>query len=129
MSLVSDRPHNKCGSAILSRDDLKVENVYEGIVELIKIVMFEVVVHNVYKPPNDQFAPPALGHRDLPHIVMGDFNIHSTSWAYDTTYNNGEAVEKWADSCDLTLIRDAKLPKSFKCQMEERLQPRSHLCT
>ena len=31
----------------------------------------------------------------------------------DTTYNNGEVVEQWADSCDLTLIHDAKLPKSF----------------
>ena len=32
---------------------------------------------------------------------------------YDTTDNNGEAIEQWADSCDLTLIHDAKLPKSF----------------
>ena len=32
---------------------------------------------------------------------------------YGTTYNNGEAVEQWEDSCDLTLIHDAKLPKSF----------------
>ena len=41
------------------------------------------------------------------------FPSHSTSWGYDTTDNNGEAVEQWADSCDLTLIHDAKLPKSF----------------
>ena len=34
-------------------------------------------------------------------------------WGFDTTDNNGEAVEQWADSCDLTLIHDAKLPKSF----------------
>ena len=70
-------------------------------------------MHSVYKPPNNQFALPALGHRDLPYIVIGDFNSHSTSWGYDTTDNNGEAVEQWADSCDLTLIHDAKLPKSF----------------
>ena len=62
--------------------------------ELITIVMSGVVVHSVYKPPNDQFALPALGHRDLPHIVIGDFNSHSTSWGYDTTDNNGEAVEQ-----------------------------------
>ena len=92
MSLVPERPHNKYGSAILIRDDLKVDNVYErvqGAVELITIVMSRVVVHYVYKPPNDQFAHPALGHRDLPHIVQ------------------------WADSCDLTLIQDTKRPKSF----------------
>ena len=37
-------------------------------------------MHSVYKPLNDHFALPALGHRDLPHIVIGDFNSHSTSW-------------------------------------------------
>ena len=70
-------------------------------------------MHYVYKPPNDQFALQELGHRDLPQIVIGDFNSHSTSWGYDTTDNNGEAVEQWADTCDLTLINGAKLPKSF----------------
>ena len=97
MSLVAERPHNKYGSAILIRDDVKVDNVYErvqGTVELVTIVMFGVVVHSVYKPPNDQFALPALGHRDLPHLVIGDFNSHSTSWGYDTTDNNGETVER-----------------------------------
>ena len=116
MPLVAIRPHNKYDSAILIRDDMKVENVYErvqGAVELITIVMSGVVVHSVYKPPNDQFALPALGHRDVPHIVIGDFNSHSTSWGYDTTDNNGEAVEQWAYSCDLTLIHDSKLPKFF----------------
>ena len=49
---------------------------FEIRVELITIVMSGVVVHSVYKPPNDQFALPALGHRDLPHIVIGDFNSH-----------------------------------------------------
>ena len=66
MSLVAERPHNKYGSAILIREDLKVENVYErvqGTVELITIVMSGVVVHSVYKPPSDQFALPALGHQ------------------------------------------------------------------
>ena len=29
MSLVAERPHNKYGSAILIRDDLKVDDVYE----------------------------------------------------------------------------------------------------
>ena len=79
----------------------------------ILLVMSRVVVQSVYKPPNDQFAVPTLGHRDLLHIVIGYFNSHSTSWGYNTADNNGEAVEQWADSCDLTLIHDAKLPKLF----------------
>ena len=70
-------------------------------------------MHSMYKSSNDQVAPTALGHRDLLHIVIGDFNSHITSWGYDTTDNHGESVVQWADSCDLTLIYDAKLPKSF----------------
>ena len=70
-------------------------------------------IRSVYKPTNDPFELPALGHRNLPHIVIGDFNSHSTTWDYARTDNEGEAVERWADSCDFTLIHDAKLPKSF----------------
>ena len=64
----------------------------------------------MFKPP---FELPALGHRNLPHIVIGDFNSHSTTWGYASTANEGETVQQWGDSCDLTLIHDAKLPKSF----------------
>ena len=60
----------------------------QGTVELITIVMSGVVVHSVYKPPNDQFVLPALGHRDLPHIVIGYFNSHSTSW--EKRLNSGQ---------------------------------------
>ena len=89
------------GSAILIRNDLKVKKICErvqGTVELITIVMPGVVVHSMYKPPNDPFELPALGHRNLPHIVIGDFNSHSTTWGYTNTDNEGEAVEQWAYS-------------------------------
>ena len=82
MSLVVERPHNKYGSAFLIRNDLKVEKIYErvqGTVEIITIVMHGVVVYSVYKPPNDPFELPALGHINLPHIVIRDFNSHSTT--------------------------------------------------
>ena len=76
MSLVVERPHSKYGSAILIRNGLKVKKIYErvqGTVELITIVMPGVVVYSVYKPPNDPFELPALGHRNLPHIVSRNF--------------------------------------------------------
>ena len=88
MSLVVEHPHNKYGNAILIRNDLKVNNIYErvqGTVELITIVMPGVVVHSVYKPPNDPFELPDLGHRKLPHIVIGDFDSHITTWGYTST--------------------------------------------
>ena len=97
MSLVVERPHNKYDNPILIRNGLKVNKIYErvkGTVEIITIVMSGVVVHSVYKPPNDSFELPALGHTNLPHIVIGDFNSHSTTWGYASTYNEGEVVEQ-----------------------------------
>ena len=73
MSLVAERPHNKYGSAILIRDDLKVDNVYkrvQGTVELITIVMSGVVVHSVYKPPNG-WAPSTWLQRLATHSNRG----------------------------------------------------------
>ena len=60
-----------------------------------------------------QTTKPPLGHGNLPYIVIGDFNSHSTTWGYTTKDHNGEAAEQWADSCDLTLTHNAKLSKSF----------------
>ena len=91
MSLVAERPDNKYDSAILIRDDLNIENIYErvqGTVEIIKIVMPGVVVHSVDKPSNNQFELLALGDRNVPHMLIEDFNSHSTSWGYDTTDDN-----------------------------------------
>ena len=75
--------------------------------------MPEGVVHSVYKPPNKKFVLPALEHGHLPHIVIGDFNSHNTTWGYTTTDDNGEAGEQWSDLCNLTLIQNEKLSKSF----------------
>ena len=85
----------------------------EENIELITVCMPGVVVHSMYKPPPDSFRLPALGQRNKPHIVIGDFNSHSTLWGYTTTNSDGESVEQWADSNSLSLIHNAKLRKSF----------------
>ena len=72
-----------------------------------------VVVHSLYKPPPEPFLLPPLGQRIKPHIVIGDFNSHSTLWGHTTTDSDGEAVEQCAYSNRLSLIHNAKLPKSF----------------
>ena len=101
MILIADRPHIMCGSTILIRSGLKVKSVSaweQDNVELISIeVHGVVVVDSVYKPPNEKFILPILGHRNLPHIVIGDFNSHSTTWGYPITDDNRKAVEEWAD--------------------------------
>ena len=49
-------------------------------VELVSIEMPGVIVHSVYKPANEKFVLSALGHGNLPHIIIGDFNSHITTW-------------------------------------------------
>ena len=39
-------------------------------VELISIELPGVVVHSVYKPQKEKFVLPALGHGNLPNIVI-----------------------------------------------------------
>ena len=85
----------------------------EENVEFITVELPGVVVHSLYKPPPEPFLLPPLGQRIKPHIVIGDFNSHSTLWGYTTTDSDGEAVEQWADSNRLSLIHNAKLPKSL----------------
>ena len=116
ITLVAERPHDKYGSAILIRDDLKVKSISAttaNYVDMITTELPNVVVHSVYDPPSDQFVLHPLEHRILPQIVIGDFNNHKNIWGYDHTYNNGVAVVQWAESNSLTLIHDAKLTKSF----------------
>ena len=64
MSPVAKRPHIKYGSAILIRCDLKIKCVSvceQDTVELISIEIHGVVVHTVYKLPNETFVLPEQG--------------------------------------------------------------------
>ena len=117
MALVTtERPHNKRGSSVFVRDGLKVSSISiceEDNVEFITVELPGVVVHSVYESPAEQFLFPPLGSRNMLHIVIGDFSSHNTLWGYTSTDNDGEAVELWAQSNNLSLIHNAKLPKSF----------------
>ena len=82
-------------------------------VELITIELCNARIHSVYKPPNKQFILPPLQQGNKPHVVIGDFNSHNTVWGYLTTGTDGEAVDQWAESSNLSLLHDAKLLKTF----------------
>ena len=96
MPLVSERPHNKYGSAVFIRDDLKVKGISicdEDDVELITIELCNAIIQSVYKPPNKQFLLPPLKQGNKPHVVIGDFNSHNTLWGYSTTGTDSEAAK------------------------------------
>ena len=95
MALVVEHPHDKYGSAIFISDDLKVKSISVTAANHVVVITAElpdVVVHSVYKPPNEQFLLPPLGYISLPQIVIGDFNSHTIIWGYHATDNNGVAV-------------------------------------
>ena len=123
MTVVAERPNNKHGTSDFVRNGLKVNSISvceEANVEFITVELPGVVVHSLYKPPPEPFLLPPLGQRIKPHIVIGDFNSHSTLWGYITTDSDGEAVEQWAYSNRLLLIHKAKLPKSFNSAIRKK---------
>ena len=116
MALVAERPHNKHGSSVSVREGLKVNSISvcdEDNVQFITVELPGVVVHSVYKRPTEQCLLLLLGIRSMPHIVIGDFNSHTTLWGYTSTDNDGEMVELWAESNNLAVIHNVKLTKSF----------------
>lgn len=118
MKLVIERPHNKYGSAILTKPNLKIISTAKTEINDIEILTIELehcTVTSIYKPPNAdfQFTEPANFRNKKHHIVIGDFNCHSTSWGYNRTDKNGEELETWIDQNDFRLVHDTKLPSSF----------------
>ena len=64
-----------------------------------------VVVHSVYRPPNEKFDLPAIGHGNLRHIVIGDFNSHMSIPQHTTTEKRMNSGQIHATD---TLIHNAK---------------------
>ena len=69
---------------------------------------------SVYKQPGERFSfhQPLTATGDQQHVIIGDFNSHSSTWGYATTNTDGELVEDWTENQRLTLIHDPKLPSS-----------------
>ena len=131
MALVAESPHNKYGSAVFIKKDPKVNSISvckQGTVELITVEMSGVAVHYVYKPPTEPFILLALGHSNLPHIVIGYFNRHNNTWGYTNTDDDGNSVEQWKDSCNLCHLFTIQNFRSHSTVQDGRIQPIPHIC-
>ena len=63
MTLITERPHDKYGSAIFIRDDLKVKSISvtaANHVEVITAELPDVVVHSVYRQPGAVCTPSIM---------------------------------------------------------------------
>ena len=69
LTLVAEQPHDKYGSAIFIRDNLKVNSISAIAINHVEVFTTElahVVVHYVYKPPSMQFVFPPGTQKPTP---------------------------------------------------------------
>ena len=116
---IAEIRHRKYGYAVYAKPTLNIEEVHTEVtdsqIELITVSLANITITSVYKPPASEFEWPSLPERCRRplHLVIGDFNSHSTAWGCEQNDCNGDPVEAWAEASNFSLIHDAKLPKSF----------------
>ena len=82
-------------------------------VEIIPAQLNNLMVMSVYKPPNERFSFGSDHRSQHMNVVIDDFSSHSVDWGYMSTNKHGTLVGKWSKSNQLSLVNDAKQPKSF----------------
>ena len=121
MHLVVHNPSSVHGSAMYVKNPAIIERSFNDTdqgVEVLRAETTQMTVISVYKPPPTPFVWPQQIPLDTPQatkptVIIGDFNSHNTIWGYDENNTDGEAVEEWATTKDLTLLHDLKGGSSF----------------
>lgn len=118
MKMIVERPHDQYGSAIFVKPGVNVISTSmteSDNIELLTIRTPNFSVTSVYKPPDAKFKFANLNDLRQQNInfVIGDFNCKSSAWGYNETDENGAELEKWAETNELQIIHDPKLPPSF----------------
>ena len=116
MSLVAEIPHEQHGSAVFVRNNCICDSTSTSNtnnVEIIQAQLNKLTVTSVYKPPNEQFSFGSNLASTQMNVVIGDFNSHGVERGYRSTDENGRLVEQWSETNQLSLVHDAKQPKSF----------------
>jgi hypothetical protein len=83
MKLIIERPHEKYGSLIFVRDNLKILSTSRTEINDIEIHTIELTnctVTSIYKPPNVpfKFTKPTNFENQRIKITIGDFNSHNS---------------------------------------------------
>ena len=118
MHLIIHRPSRVHGSAIYAREKSAIvqsDDLSYGEIEILQIKMKQITIVSVYKPPPVPFNWPANHNiNNQVCLILGDFNSHSTTWGYNETNTDGDAVERWAIGKDLCLLHNSKDEPSFQ---------------
>ena len=116
MTCIAELQHDKYGSAIFVKEETTVESIHtddQNNIETLSVDLGSIVITSVYKPPTTPFKLPPLLQPHKNRIVIGDFNSHNIQRGYNSTNEDGNAVEQWLNSNQLSLVHDAKHPPSF----------------
>ena len=126
MKIAIERPREKYGSAIYVKPELVITSTSmtenNDIEILLTVNIGSIAITYAYKPPHKQFQfdnQDSMDYNNI-NVVIGEFNSHSTTWGYNSTYENGDLVEEWSDANHLSLIHDPKLPSSFNSSRWKR---------
>ena len=78
-------------------------------IEILTVEIGKCTITSVYKPPGQsfRFTPPSNFKSQCNRLILGDFNSYNILWHYAQSDESGNAVEDWADTSNLALIRDA----------------------
>ena len=82
---------------------------------------------SLYKPPLEPFLLPRRGHRIKPHIVIGNFNSHSSLWGYtkriatEKRSSNGQIQTDWHSST----TRNCRNNSTVQCGRRDTTRPSS----
>ncbi|UYV65983.1 hypothetical protein LAZ67_3006060, partial [Cordylochernes scorpioides] len=112
--LIAYENHPRYGLAILTKKDIS-NNSFPSIKSShsISITHDSLTIHNIYKPPSQDWNQQVLPNTSHPSLYCGDFNSRHNSWGYTTTNTNGELLEEWANNNLLHLIYNPKQNGSF----------------
>ena len=113
MCLAAEILHEQYGSALFVRNDYVCDSTSTSSTNNVEIIQTQLMVTSVYKTPNERFSFESDHRSPQKNVVIGDFNSHSADWGYISTAENGPLVEKWSKYIQLSLVHDAKQPKSF----------------
>ena len=90
-------------------EDTQLETEFLGV----RLAQQNLVIYNLYSPPDKPIELHNLILSEENWIVVGDFNSHSPSWGYKDLDNKGEEVENWIISNQLILLNKPDDPPTF----------------
>ena len=116
MTCIVELLHDQYGSAIFVKEGTTVKSIHtddQNNIETLFVDLGSIVIKSVYKPPATPFKLPPLLQPHKNRIFNGDFNSHNIQWGYNSTNQDGNVVEQWSNSNQLSLVHEAKHPPSF----------------